>query len=282
MANLDLRYRGKQIINRDVPLDDLTVHLIIHNGHITANPLNFAVGTGTIASNFDLNPVDGALHIKASIDVRKLPLSRLMGPAHTFAGDGTVGGSAYITGTGNSVAAILGGGDGHASLFLQNGADVRALMTGLAGSRTGDALLSALNIPAKAKIQCMISDFSLTGGLVDTKTFLKTNGEANILSAGKVDLSTETLNLALWRDAAHASTGSLSTPITIDGTLKNPSMSLTPGPLAARAGPATALGVLFPPRAILPTIRLGLGDKNACVDAISALDAGPPRGSTGR
>ena len=276
VANVDLRYRGEHIINRDVPLDNVLVHLTIENGRITVDPLNFAVGTGTIASNFDLNPVDGVLRTKANIDFRKLQLSRLMAATHSFAGDGTVGGSAYLTGTGNSVAQILGGGNGHASLYLQNGADVSALLVDLAGLQVGDAVLSALGIPNKTTIQCLVSDFGLTDGLVDTKTFLLATKEANILGSGTVNLSTEKLDLALWTEATHFSIGSLSTPINIHGTLKNPSILPAAGPLAERAGPAIALGVLFPPLAILPTIRLGLGDKNACADTIMALHEGQP------
>jgi hypothetical protein len=37
-----------------------------------------------------------------------------------------------------------------------------------------------------------------------------------------------------------------------------------------------ALGILFPPLALIPTIRLGLGDKNACEDTIRAVNSGHP------
>jgi uncharacterized protein involved in outer membrane biogenesis len=275
-ANVDLRYRGLHILNQNVPLDDVVVHLTILNGRITVDPLNFAVGTGTIASDFDLNPQDGVLHTKADIDFRKLQLSRIMAATHAFAGDGIVGGSAQLTGTGNSVALILGHGNGHARLFLQNGADISALLVDLAGLQVGDAVLSALGIPNKTKIQCMVSDFALTNGQVDTKTFLLATPEANILGSGTVDLQTEKLNLALSTEATHFSIGSFSTPINITGTLKHPSVLPAAGPLAARAGPAIALGILFPPLALLPTIRLGLGDKNACADTITSLNEGRP------
>ena len=275
-TNVDLRYRGKHIINRDVPLDNVVAHVTIINGRVTVDPLNFAVGTGTIAGNFDLYPVNGVLHAKAHIDFRRLQLSRLMAATHTFAGDGTVGGSAYLTGTGNSVADILGSGDGHASLFMQHGADISALMVDLAGLQMGDAILSALGIPVKTDIECLVSDFSLTNGLVDTKSFLLATKAANILGSGTVNLATEKMDLTLRTQATHFSIGSLSTPINIGGTLKNPRVMPAAGPLAARAGPAAALGIFFPPLALIPTIRLGLGDKNACADAITAVNEGKP------
>jgi uncharacterized protein involved in outer membrane biogenesis len=275
-ANVDLRYRGEHILNKDAPLDNVVAHLIIRDGRITVDPLDFAVGTGTIASNVDLDPVDGVLHTKANIDFRKLQLSRLLSATHTFAGDGTVGGSAYLSGTGNSMAQILGHGNGHASLYMQNGANVSALMVDLAGLEIGQAILSALDIPDKTAIECLVSDFSLTNGQMDTRTFLLATKEANILGAGTVDLTNEKLNLALKTQATHFSIGSLSTPINIGGTLKDPSVLPAVGPLAARVGPAIALGFIFPPLALIPTIRLGLGDKNACQDTIMAIHEGNP------
>ena len=276
MANFEVKYKGEHIINKDVPLDNVVVDLSIENGRITLHPLDFAVGTGTIASDFDLNPVDHVLHTKADIDFRQLQLSRLMAATHAFAGNGTVGGSAHLLATGNSVAAMLGHGDGGMQLFMNQGGDISALLVDLAGLQVGDGILSALGIPQKANIQCLVSAFTLTDGQLDTKALLLATTEANILGSGSANLTNETLNLRLSTQATHFSIGSLSTPINIGGTLKHPSVLPAPGPLAARALPAIGLGVLFPPLALIPTIRLGLGDKNACEDTLRSLYAGNP------
>jgi AsmA family protein len=276
MANFEVHYTGKHIINKNVPLDNVVVNLSIENGRISLHPLDFAVGTGTIASDIDLNPMHNVLHTRADIDFRKLQLARLMVSTHTFAGDGTVGGSAHLRATGNSVAEMLGHGDGTMQLFMSHGGDISALMVDLAGLQVGDGILSLLGIPHKANIQCLVSDFTLTDGQLDTKALLLATTEANILGSGSADLSTEKLNLRLSTQATHFSIGSLSTPINIHGTLKDPSVLPAPGPLAARALPAIGLGVLFPPLALIPTIRLGLGDKNACEDTLQSLHAGNP------
>ncbi len=276
MANFEVHYTGQHIINKDVPLDNVVVNLSIENGRISLHPLDFAVGSGTIASDVDLHPVDHVLHTKANIDFRQLPLARLMAATHAFAGDGTVGGSAHLIATGNSIAEMLGHGDGHMQLFMNRGGDINALLVDLAGLQVGDAVLSALGVPQKTNIQCLVSDFTLEDGQLDTKALLLATTEANILGSGTADLTDETLNLRLWTEATHFSIGSLSTPINIHGTLKNPSVLPAPGPLAARAVPAIALGVVFPPLALIPTIRLGLGDKNACEDTLQTLHAGNP------
>jgi uncharacterized protein involved in outer membrane biogenesis len=273
-ANVELRYRGEHIINRDIPLDNVVVNLSIENGRITLHPLDFGVATGAITSDFDLDPVDNVLHTKANIDFRRLPLARLMKATHAFAGDGVVGGSAHLTATGNSVAAMLGHGYGGLQLFMNQGGDINALLVDLIGLQAGDGLLSALGVPQKTTIQCLVSDFSLTDGLVDTKTLLLATSEANVLGSGTINLDTEKLDMHVSTQATHFQIGSLSTPINIGGTLKNPSVLPAAGPLAARAGGAIGLGILFPPLALIPTIRLGLGDKNACTDTLTALHNG--------
>ncbi len=280
LANVALHYKGERIINRDVPLDNVVVSLSIENGRITLHPLNFAVGSGTVASDFDLDPVDNVLHTRANIDFRRLPLSRLMAATHAFAGSGTVGGSAHLVATGNSVAAMLGHGTGSMQLFMNQGGQLSALLVDLAGLQLGDAVLSALGIPVKTQIQCLVADFALNNGILDPKAFLIATREANILGSGSADLRTEKLNLALSTQATHFQIGSLSTPIHIGGTLKNPSMAPAPGPLAARAGSAVGLGILFPPLALIPTIRLGLGDRNACVDTLQSLHDNHPSNPT--
>jgi len=280
IANVDLRYRGEHIINRDVPLDNIEVHLIIKDGRITVDPLNFGVGGGTVASDFDLDPVDNVLHTRANIDFRRLSLARLMAATHSFAGSGTVGGSAHLVTTGNSVATMLGRGNGGLQLFMQHGGNISALLVDLAGLQVGDAILSALGVPNQTNVQCLVSDFVLTDGVVDTKALLLATPEANILGDGSVNLAAQTLDLHLHTDATHFSIGSLSTPINIGGTLKHPSVLPAPGPLAARAVPAVGLGVLFPPLALLPTIRLGLGDKNACADTMQNLREGNPHNAS--
>jgi hypothetical protein len=60
----------------------------------------------------------------------------------------------------------------------------------------------------------------------------------------------------LKTDSKHFSIGSLPTSINITGTFKNPSIRPGAG-VAARAGAAAGLGVLFAPLAILPTVQFG-------------------------
>jgi uncharacterized protein involved in outer membrane biogenesis len=267
-ADVHLVYHGEHIEGRYIPLDRVAVTLDIKDGNIALHPLSFAVGTGDISGDLDLQTIDNLLHAKADIDVHRVDLSRIMQSTHLFQGQGTIGGDARLEGTGNSVAALLGDGNGALRLFM-NGGDLSALLVDLSGLEFGNALLSALGVPTRAKVQCMITDFVLTHGIADARTVLLATSESNIYGSGDVNLRNQTLNLHLRTRARHFTIGSLPTPINIGGTLKNP--SILPGAEAGvRAGVAVGLGLLLPPLALLPTIQLGLGQENACADAVRA------------
>jgi hypothetical protein len=172
--------------------------------------------------------------------------------------------------SGNSVAQMLGNGNGELRL-LMTGGDLSALLVDLSGLQFGNALLSALGMPQRTPIQCMLADFSLQKGLLDTHTLLLATKEGNVHGAGSVNLTNETVDYKLSTKAAHFSIGSLHTPIDITGPLKSPSIRPEVGELALRGGIAAALAVMAPPAALLSTIQFGQDESRECAARISAV-----------
>jgi len=262
-ADVRLKYRGTHIEGRSIPFDNIVVDLDITDGNITLKPLNFAVGTGEITSDIALSPLDKGMHATAQIDFRRVDLSRLMAATHVFHGAGVIGGSANITTTGASLAQMLGDGNGGVRLFMTGG-DLSALLIDISGLEFGNALLSALGIPQEATLRCFIGDLALNHGILQTKVLALDTSESDVHGTGDINLARETIDYTLRTQATHFTIGTLPTPIDITGTFKNPSIRPEALPLAARAGAAIGLGILFPPLALLPTIQLGLGDHNDC------------------
>lgn len=110
----------------------------------------------------------------------------------------------------------------------------------------------------------MVSDFALTQGVLQTRALVFDTDEANIVGSGTVDLRNETLNYRISQEPKHFSIGAIHAPIDVTGAMKNPAIKPDPLELGARLGAAAALGVVFPPAALLPTIQLGLGQNNNC------------------
>jgi uncharacterized protein involved in outer membrane biogenesis len=270
-ADLHVKYRGEHIENNYTPFDKLVVDLDVVDGRIDLHPLDFVIGDGNIASTISLDPDEHDLvHAKADMRFQHLRLSRIMKATHTFKGEGIIGGEAKIDAYGNSLASMMGHGDGELKLVLVSAGNVSALLVDIAGLEFGNALLSALGIPNQARIDCFVTDLPMKNGIVDTKALLLDTNEARVVGRGTIDFRDQTLDYSLTTRSKHFSIGSLPGPINITGKLGDP--SIRPGTeVVARAGAAAGLGVLLTPLgALLPTIQFGVGNDNACTRAEAA------------
>ena len=259
-----MRYKGEHIEGRSIPFDNILINLDIEDGRIKLEPVSFAVGGGDIELHADLAPVSGRdVKANARIDLKHVSLDRLLAATHLVEGAGTLTGNAEIDSTGNSVATLLGHGNGGFAAGLSGG-NLSALLVDIAGLEVGNALLSALGVPQRANLQCFAAEYTLKDGLMQTKELIVDTSEAQVRGTGDINLANETLDYKLVTKSKHFSVGTLSTPIDIGGTLKSPSIKPEIGPLALKGGAAVGLGVLFPPAAILPTIQFGTGENGAC------------------
>ncbi|MBN9509218.1 MAG: AsmA family protein [Alphaproteobacteria bacterium] len=274
-ADVDVRYKGEHIKGRSMPFDNIVAHVTIKDGAVRVHPARLAVGSGGIEADVTAVPQnDTALRTHTTVDFNRVDLHRLMAATHIFGGAGTIGGRAEIEGTGRSVAEILGHGDGDLKLFMSGG-DISALLVDLSGLEFANALLSALGIPQRTPIRCMVTNFVLRRGIVDTRVMVLDTKAANVTGSGTINLRSEALDLQLKTEAKHFSIGSLPGPINIGGTLKNP--SIRPGAeTVARGAAAGVLGALLTPlAALLPTIQLGLGEDNNCAALIRETRRAP-------
>ena len=258
-ADIHLRYHGAHIEGRSVPLDDLTVAMDVIGGRITIHPISFGVGKGRLVANIDLTPTAGKdVHARVDLRMQNLDVSRLMAATHTFEGAGTISGVGAIDATGDSLASLIGNGNGELKMAMAGG-DLSAVLVDLTGLQFGKALLSALGIPQKTQVECFVGDLGMQRGILDFKAMTLDTGEAITNVGGNLNLGKETLDLALKTDSKHFSVGSLPTRIDIGGTFKDPSIR-PGGEVAARAGAAAGLAALFLPLAILPTIQFGTSE----------------------
>ncbi len=267
-ADIHLKYRGDKIAGRNVPFDTINVTLDIIDGNINIHPMTLGVGTGQILANMTLSPMaNNEVHANGEVQVQRLDVGRMLAATHAINGAGRLGGSASIDSTGTSMASLLGNGNGKLDLYMSGG-NINALLVDLSGLEFGNALLSALGIPARAELQCLIGQFALQRGVLQTHTLLIDTSEAVINGTGTVDLGHERLALEIRTEAKHFSIGSLPAPVGITGTFKKPSIGPDLLTLGARGAAAAGLGVLFPPLALLPTIQLGVGDDNRCAGLV--------------
>lgn len=284
-ADIEVSYRGERIDSQSTPLDNLSLALSIENGEIKLHPLSFAVGQGQIALNLALNAQGPLVHMVGDADFRRVDVARIMQSTKIFEGAGTIGGQIKIDTTGNSLAAMLGQGNGDVKLFMTGG-DISALLVDLAGLDFGNSVLSLLGLPDRAPVRCMIFDAGLAKGDLQSRMLLVDTTEANVVGKGHVDLAQEQVDYQLTTEPKHFSVGSMPAPIDIKGALKSPSIAPDTVVLAERGAAAGVLGVLLTPLgALIPTIQLGLGEDNDCKSLLQDVEAGaktPPKPTGGK
>ncbi len=264
MADFHIAYRGDRIIGRGAPFDSLVTRLDIEGGVIRLTDTRMAVGRGAIEGVIEMVPGEGGMRTRADLHLRRLEVRRLLAAAgELFQGDGLLGGRIEIDSVGRSLADILQRGTGRLTFFMAGGS-VSQLVVDLSGLQIGEALLSALGLPDRTTVRCLIGDLALGRGMLTTRTLLLDTGDDRTVVQGTLDLRSEAVRAELRTRAKHFTVGTLAAPIRITGTLKNPNFAPEAGELAARGAGAVGLGLLFAPAALLATIQLGIGEDNAC------------------
>ena len=277
VADIHLKYRAARIQGRSQPLNNMRADLDIVNGNVKLAPLSFGVGGGQIAATIELAEQSNQVHAKASIDFQKLDVDKLLVSTGVARGAGTISGRAVIDGRGRSLAEVLGGGNGELKLYMGAGGNVSALLVDLSGLQFGNAVLSALGIPNRTMIQCLVTDFVLQAGTATARTAILDTDENRVGLTGTINLRNEALGLSLRTEAKHFSIGSIPTPIGIKGTLGAPAIAPDLAEAGVRVGAAIGLGIVATPlAALLPTIQLGTGEDGAC-GAMMAQARTPPR-----
>ncbi|MBV1835003.1 AsmA family protein [Novacetimonas pomaceti] len=275
-TNVHFAYHGDHIENRHTPLDNIDVLADIRDGVIDVHHLNFAVGSGTLASSGTFTPRGDAVEARIGIDMVRINLSRLMQATGRFHGNGVFGGHLAVHGTGNSLAAIVGNGDGGMTVALDQGGDISAVLPDLLGLELGKALLSLLGLPGETELKCVIADMPLRQGILGTRTLLIETGDTRTVGKGDINFRDNTIDYALMTDSRHFAVGSFPGTLHITGLLKKP--SIMPGTeTIARAVGSVLLGVVTPV-ALLPTIEAGVGKESLCAQAIRQMRDNPASG----
>ena len=275
--DVNFAYRGDHIEGKFIPLDNIVVDMTIHDGTVDLKKLDFGVGRGQLAGRARLEPVGQDVRADAAVQVRNVDLSHLLDATHVFHGKGIVGGGLTLNGQGNSIAGLVGHGSGNVDLFMRDGGNIASLLPDVLGLEFTNALLSAMGVPQRTNVACFVASMPLRDGKLDTKLFVLQTGEARTTGQGSLDFRNDTIDYALTTRSTRFSVGSLPGPIDVSGPMAGP--SIRPGAEIIGRGAATvALGIVFVPLAILPTIQFGVGKSEACERAVGGTVSGGPAG----
>jgi len=261
-----VEFTGKKIIRRsDLPIENLFSRIRLNNGELSFAPLNFGVAGGQFSTELTIEGKNDPAQARMKITARGLQLKKLFPQVESMrASLGQVHGHAELSAAGNSLAALAGSSNGDVEALISNGTISKFILEAM-GLNIGSVIVSKLFGDRQVQLNCMVSDFGVTNGLMRTRLFVVDTNDATIVVDGTINLATEQLALTIQPNSKGIRLLSLRSPLYVKGSFKNPDVGVDKGTVTLKAGAAVALGALATPvAALLALINPGPEQENPC------------------
>jgi uncharacterized protein involved in outer membrane biogenesis len=242
---------------KQLPIDTLSTHLVLKDGVMRLEPLDFGVAGGKVASRVSIDsrssPPLG--QIRAQVENLKLaqlfPTLKSMEDAY-----GQMYGAFDLKGRGASIGDLLATSNG-TMVMTANGGRVSDLLTELLEIDVAKAAMLLGTLKKQVDLRCAVGTFNVKDGVVAPESFIVDTSETFVKVDGTVNLDTERLDLETRGRGKKPSLLTLHTPIELQGPFKKPSVRPKAGPLAAQVGAAAALAAVNPALAVVPFLEPG-------------------------
>nr|WP_057928901.1 AsmA family protein [Burkholderia ambifaria] len=251
----DVKFTGRKLIkSANLPITNLYTHIVMQDGVLTLEPLQFGVAGGTLATTAHLDGSGAPLKGRFTVAARHLKLKQLFPTQKVMqTALGEINGDASLSATGNSPAALAATSNGEVKALITDGRISRLLMEA-AGLNVANVVYEKLFGNRDVNINCAAIDFTATNGILDPKVFALDTDDALINVDGPINLRDESLDLKIHPHTKGFRIFSLRSPLYAKGTFKNPKVGVDAGALALRAGAMVGLGLINPFAALIPLI----------------------------
>ena len=272
-----IEFTGKKVISSDLPLDDFYMNITLDNSLVNIKPVKFGTASGDISADLVINGRKQPVAISGDFEFRKLSLARLLGPLSKKLSDknyneGFIGGTAKLDGHGKSLREMVSNADGAIGLGMEGG-QLSNLLIELIGLDVAESLGFFLAGDKPVPVRCIVGDFKVKDGVMNSEAIVIDTNDTNITGKGRINLSSEKMNIELRPKPKDGSILSLKSPIFVEGTLKKPSVSIGSKELLVRGGLATAASVVLTPFVgALAFIEPGLGKDSQCAHLLNEMN----------
>lgn len=273
VMDADVRFKGGRIEHGStLPISDLSTHVTLKNADLRLDPLKFGLAGGSISSAIHLEGDKKPMQGRAEIQARRLKLKELMPNVELMQKTlGEMNGDATIRGTGNSVAALLGSGNGNLKLLMNDGLISRNLME-ILGLNVGNFVVGQIFGDDEVRVNCAAANLDIVNGVARPQIFAFDTENAVINVTGTASFASERLDLTIDPESKGIRIITLRSPLYVRGTFKNPDAGVKAGPLIARGAVAAALATLVTPAAaLLALVSPSEGDANQCRTILSQM-----------
>jgi len=249
---------------KELPIENLDVHLSLRDSVLTLDPLNFGLAGGQLKTVITLDGRKNPVQAKAKVKARKILIARLFPTIElSKTSIGEVNGEFVLAGSGNSVARMLASANGNVGLVVANG-EISKLMMEKIGLHLWEILEISVTGDKLIELHCGIANFDVKAGVMRADVLILDTSITTINGTGTIDLGQEKLDLTLNQKTKNTSPLALRSPIRIRGSFASPDAGVDKGQMAARGLGAIALGLINPLLALIPLIDAGPGQDSDC------------------
>ena len=257
IADADVKFRGTSVTWADAPIDNLTTHLLLKDGVLRFEPLDFGIGGGHVVAKLSLDANREIARTQGDIEVRNVELKQIFPKLASPQGTaGRFGGRASFKTQGNTVAAMFAAANGEGAMIMHGGeaSTLTLVMTNLDLARAAALLLQG---DKTSEIRCAVASFGVANGEMVPNLMVIDTAAVTINGDGSINFRDEKYDLHLKARSKKASLLALRGPIVVGGTFKAPAIHPDAGQLAARLGASAGLAAVTPPLALLALVDFG-------------------------
>ena len=266
----DVSLRAGRVIAPKLPLDSMLAHLLIKDGVVRLDPLNFGAADGRIESQIRLDASRPIIATTAKIKLRKLDLGLLLPTVKlTHSGVGRIGADIDLKGNGNSIAKMLATSDGRVTAGMGEG-EISHLLMAYAGLNIAEILKIKIAGDQNIPIRCAMADFNAHQGIWTVNALVFDTAHTIVRGSGNIDLREEQFDLLLKARPKERSLLSLRAPLHVRGSFKQPSVRPDFKALGLRGVVVVVLAAVAPPAAELALIEYGGGKDSDCLKPVLA------------
>jgi AsmA family protein len=270
----DVEFTGDRVFrDAQLPIHKMQARIVMDDGVLTLKPMRFNYARGDVDASMRFDGQSAPIKGKMQLTARGMQLNHILPAVEALKATlGQANGEVTLTGTGNSVGALLGAADGEVKLLLNDGTISKALLE-TAGLNLPNIVATKIFGDKQVAIDCAAADLVATGGVYNAQLFVIDTDVARIDVTGNLDLGKEKLDLTAHPDSKNLRFLSLRSPIHVRGTFSDPDISIDKGVLLARGAGAIGLAIVATPiAALLPLTATSNGDtSNPCATLLQGM-----------
>lgn len=224
--NMDVTFKGEQVMSPAVPVERLEFRVQVDNGRALARPLSFAVAGGTVFGEMALNGREKVPSADADLTFENLDLKPFFRNSDFFEQmGGRFLGRLYLLGVGHSVSEMMAVARGQGALAMRDGS-ISGLLVEAAGLDLIEALVLVIGDDARIPIRCARADVQVDNGVVQVKQGVVDTTDSTLVSKGQVDLGEEAFDLQIEARAKDFSLIDAAAPVRVYGPFSDPSFAI--------------------------------------------------------